>query len=71
MTPQAAADFLGMSRQFLARLLDDGAMPFHKVGSHRRLLFKDVQKFATTRAQSRRATLEKPRDKLYSAGVDS
>ena len=71
MTPQAAADFLGMSRQFLARLLDDGAMPFHKVGSHRRLLFKDVQKFATTRAQSRRATLEKLRDKLHAAGVDS
>ena len=70
-TTQAAANYLGMSRQFLARLLDDGAIPFHTVGSHRRLLFKDVQKFATTRAQSRRASLEKLRDKLHAAGVDS
>ncbi len=69
MTPQAAADFLGMSRQFLSRLMDEGALPFHSVGSHRRLLFKDIQKFATKRAQSRRATMEKLRDKLYAARV--
>jgi hypothetical protein len=30
-----------------------------------------VQRFATTRARSRRATLEKLRDKLHAAGVDS
>ena len=71
MTPQAAADFLGMSRQFLATLMDEGAIAFHKVGSHRRLLFKDVQQFSAKRAQSRRATLEKLRDKLHAAGVDS
>ncbi|MEY3813187.1 MAG: hypothetical protein RL495_1134 [Verrucomicrobiota bacterium] len=71
MTPQAAADFLGMSRQFLARLMDEGAIAFHKVGSHRRLTFKDVQQFASKRAQSRRATLEKLRDKMHAAGVDS
>lgn len=71
MTPQAAADFLGMSRQFLARLMDEGAIAFHKVGSHRRLAFKDVQQFAAKRAQLRRATLEKLRDKLHAAGVDA
>lgn len=71
MTPQAAADFLGMSRQFLARLMDEGAIPFHKVGSHRRLAFKDVQQFSAKRAHSRRVTLEKLRDKLHAAGVDS
>ncbi len=71
MTPQAAADFLGMSRQFLAKLMDEGAVPFHKVGSHRRLLFKDVQQFSAKRAHSRRVTLEKLRDKLHAAGVGS
>jgi excisionase family DNA binding protein len=71
LTPQAAADFLGMSRQFLARLLETGALPFHKVGTHRRLLFKDVQRFADRRAQQRRATLEKLRDRLHADGVDT
>lgn len=71
MTPQAAADFLGMSRQFLARLMDEGAISFHKVGSHRRLTFKDVQQYAVKRAHSRRGALEKLRDKMHAAGVDS
>ena len=52
MTPQAAADFLGMSRQFFVNLLEKGEI-------------------STTRAQSRRASLEKLRDKLHAAGVDS
>lgn len=70
MTPRTAADFLGMSRQFLVRLLDEGALPFHKVGSHRRLRFEDVQAFARRREAKRRSALERLRDKLGKAGLD-
>lgn len=70
MTPQTAADFLGMSRQFLMRLLDRGELPFHRVGAHRRLLRKDVELYARKRAARRRATLEQLRDKIHAAGLD-
>jgi len=32
-----ASKVLGMSRQFLVRLLEKGEMPFHMVGTHRRM----------------------------------
>src|SRR4051812_1330604 len=31
-TTQAAADFLGMSRQFFVNLIESGQLPFHRVG---------------------------------------
>lgn len=70
MTPQTAADFLGMSRQFLMRLLDKAELPFHKVGAHRRILRKDVETYARKRAAQRSARLEKLRDKIQAAGLD-
>jgi excisionase family DNA binding protein len=70
MTPQTAADFLGMSRQFLMRLLDKAELPFHKVGAHRRLLRTDVEAYARKRASQRSDRLEKLRDKIQAAGLD-
>lgn len=70
MTPQTAADFLGMSRQFLMRLLDKAELPFHKVGAHRRILRKDVETYARKRAARRSARLEQLRDKIQAAGLD-
>jgi len=42
MTTGAAADLLGCSRPYVVKLLEQGEIPFTKVGRHRRLKFGDV-----------------------------
>ena len=54
MTTQAAANFLGMSRPFLVGLLEEHQIPFHNVGTHRRVLLKDLRDYQKIRDHDRR-----------------
>ncbi|MFT4526693.1 MAG: excisionase family DNA binding protein [Bacteroidia bacterium] len=45
MTTQAAADLIGCSRPHLVKLLENGKIPFTKVGKHRRVMFEDAQRY--------------------------
>lgn len=65
-TTQAAANYLGMSRQHLVDLLERGEIPHHKVGSHRRISFKDLIEYERKRDRARRQALDR-----LSAEVDS
>lgn len=68
-TTQAAANYLGMSRQFLVKLLEEGAIPFHHVGTHRRIFFKDLRDYAKKRDTRRRQTLDNLFDEIQKAGL--
>ena len=68
-TTLAAANFLGMSRQHFVTLLETGKIPFHRVGSHRRVTFKDLRDFSQKRDTERRARLGGLFKKVEAAGL--
>ncbi|GAB2914437.1 helix-turn-helix domain-containing protein [Paralcaligenes sp. KSB-10] len=62
VTTQEAAMFLNVSRPFLVRLLEDGKIQYHKVGTHRRIRFEDVVKYKENRRKISEAALQKLTD---------
>jgi excisionase family DNA binding protein len=68
-TTQAAANFLGVSRQHFVGLLESGKIPFHRVGSHRRVTFKDLRTYAAARDAKRRERLGGLFRKVKDAGL--
>jgi len=57
LSTQAAADLLGVSRQFFVRECEAHKLPFHYTGTHRRVLLKDLLDYKKHREQARREAI--------------
>ena len=69
LTTQEAADFLGVSRPTLVKLLEDGRIPFEKPNRHRRVRLQDLLDFQANRRQERQATLNRLTEEAGELGL--
>lgn len=58
LTTVEAARILGVSRQFLVKLLEGDEIPFHMVGTHRRIYVRDLLAYKAKRDSKRRQVLD-------------
>jgi excisionase family DNA binding protein len=68
LTTQEAADFLGVSRPTLVKLLEQGSIPYEQPGLHRRILFSDLLHYSRQRRAERRAALDHLTEDASEAG---
>jgi excisionase family DNA binding protein len=58
LIPACPAGLLHVSRPHLIKLLDQGAIPHHKVGTHRRIRIEDLFAYGKQRDTTRREKLD-------------
>jgi excisionase family DNA binding protein len=69
LTTQEAADILNVSRQYLVELLEAQAIPYTKVGTHRRIRFGDLMNYKNDRDAKRREGLSQMTKKSQKLGL--
>jgi excisionase family DNA binding protein len=69
LTTVEAAAMLGVSRQFLVNILEEGKIPYHLVGTHRRIYAQDLLAYKSKRDQNRRTALRDLANKEAAEGL--
>ena len=58
LSTQEAADILQVSRPHVVKLLEEGKIPYHKAGSHRRISQQDLTTYELALKSTRKASLD-------------
>ena len=69
ITTQEAADLLNMSRPTLVKRLEEGAIPFTTIGTHRRLALADVLAYREAAAARTAAALQELEEEGATLGL--
>jgi excisionase family DNA binding protein len=69
VTTQEAAEMLYVSRPFMVRLLEEGKIPFRKVGAHRRVRREDVEAYKQQIDEARHRVLDELQAQAQELGM--
>jgi excisionase family DNA binding protein len=69
LTTQQAAELLGSSRQHVVKLLQEGQIPYEKVGTHRRMRIEDVVAYKQRRQSTREEALTRMSEQAERLGL--
>ena len=69
LTTQQTADLLGVSRPHLISLLENGEIPYHKVGTHRRILCRDALQYKEQNHHNREEALASLAEQAQELGL--
>jgi excisionase family DNA binding protein len=70
LTTAQAAELLNVSRPHVVKLIDEGQIPHHMAGSHRRVALADLLRYKERRDQARDEALAKMHQIADEAGMD-
>jgi excisionase family DNA binding protein len=69
LTTQEAANILNVSRPHMVKLLEEGQLPFHKTGRHRRVLFADLMNYKNKREHESLDAMQALADQAQDLGM--
>ena len=69
VSPEKAAEFLSVSRPFLVKKLDAGEIPFHWVGTHRRIPMSGLVAYQQQRRERTQEILLQMREEAEDLGL--
>ena len=69
LTTQEAANILNVSRPHMVKLLEEGKLPYHKTGRHRRVLFADLMRYKAQRESDSNNAMQELADLSQGLGL--
>lgn len=69
LTTREAAELLNVSRPHLVKLLENGAIPFRTVGSHRRVRRRDVLAYKARQREEAEEAMQRLADQAQELGI--